>query len=242
MKNKTVFKTVIALLILLVFFFAQGAVVVVNHLEGTVSALIRGSIIWLLVIGTLLYYAVRYKSISVLGFRSSNLGSSKKLLFYIPLLVIAFSHFVAGFAADLSIGLFTANLFLTLSIGMAEEIYFRGIICRIWIDKSKAKAVVISSVLFGICHLMNIAGGAAVLTTTLQICFAVIYGFVFALIFIRAGSLIPCILFHALHDMCSFISAEGSTTMNVILGAAQTLILVMYFIYLVKDELVGKKK
>ena len=82
---------------------------------------------------------------------------------------------------------------------------------------------------------MNIAGGVAVLTTTLQICFAVIYGFVFALIFIRSGSLIPCILLHSLHDMCSFISADGSTTMNVILGAAQTVILVMYFIFLMKD-------
>ena len=242
MKNKQVPGTVIALLILLVFFFVQGAAAVVFQLEGSVSALVRGGIIWLLVICTLLYFAVRHKSISVLGIRRPKKGSSKKLLFCIPLIVVALSHFVAGPASGLSIGLFGADLFLTLSIGMAEEIYFRGIICRIWVEKGKVKAVVISSILFGICHLMNIAGGAGLLTTLLQICFAVIYGFVLALIFIRSGSLIPCILLHALHDMCSFISAEGSTTMNVILGAAQTVILVMYFIFLMKDEFVGKKK
>ena len=84
---------------------------------------------------------------------------------------------------------------------------------------------------------MNIAGGAGVLATLLQICFAFIYGLVFALIFIRSGSLIPCILLHALHDMCSFISADGTVTVNVVLGAVQTLILVMYLIYLMKEEL-----
>lgn len=84
---------------------------------------------------------------------------------------------------------------------------------------------------------MNIAGGAGMLATLLQICFAFIYGLVLALIFIKSGSLIPCILLHALHDMCSFISADGTVTVNVVLGAVQTLILVMYLIYLMKEEL-----
>ena len=94
--------------------------------------------------------------------------------------------------------------------------------------------MVISSVLFSVSHLMNIAGGAGALATLLQICFAVIYGLVFALILIRSNSLIPCVLLHTLHDMCSFISTECSVTMNVIIGAIQTVILVMYFIYLMK--------
>ncbi len=90
---------------------------------------------------------------------------------------------------------------------------YRGIVCDQYLDTMTVEATtararnfpdntLVASILFGICHLINIAGGAAVLTTTLQICFAVIYGFVLALIFIRSGSLIPCILFHALHDMC----------------------------------------
>ena len=237
MKNKQVLRTVTALLILLVFFFAQGAAAVVFQLEGSVSALVRGGIILLLVICTLLYFAVRHKSIAVLGFCRPKEGSLKKLLFCVPLIVVALSHFVVGPASGLSIGLFAADLFLTLSIGMAEEIYFRGIICNVWLEKGPYKAMVISSVLFGISHLMNIAGGAGVLATLLQICFAFIYGLVFALIFIRSGSLIPCILLHALHDMCSFISADGTVTVNVVLGAVQTLILVMYLIYLMKEEL-----
>ncbi len=237
MKNKQVLRTLIALLILLAFFFVQGAAAVIGQLEGAASALVRGGILWLLVICTLLYFAVRHKTVSIAGFRRPKRGSSRQLLFYIPLFVIALTHFAAGPASGLGAGLFAAELFLSLSIGMAEEIYFRSIICNIWLEKGPLKAMVISSVLFSVSHLMNIAGGAGTLATLLQICFAFIYGLVFALIFIRTESIIPCVLLHALHDMCSFVSSDGPANLNVIIGALQTVILVGYFVYLLKDEL-----
>lgn len=108
MKNNRILRTMIALLILLAFFFVQGAAAVAGHLEGTTSALVRGGIIWLLVICTLLYFAVRHKSIAALGFCRPKEGSLKKLLFCVPLIVIALSHFAAGPASGLSIGLFAA--------------------------------------------------------------------------------------------------------------------------------------
>ena len=149
-------------------------------------------------------------------------------------MIIAFSHFASGFDVKEGFGYIAANLFFTLSIGMAEELYFRGILCNIWLKKGPVRAMVVSSVLFGVCHLLNIAGGSGLAVTLLQICFAILYGLVFALIFIRSGSLIPCVLLHALHDLCSFLSAEGSVTMSIVLGAIQTVILILYFVYLLK--------
>ena len=78
MKNNRILRTMIALLILLAFFFVQGAAAVAGHLEGTTSALVRGGIIWLLVICTLLYFAVRHKSIAVLRFCRPKEGSLKE--------------------------------------------------------------------------------------------------------------------------------------------------------------------
>ena len=43
---------------------------------------------------------------------------------------------------------------------MAEEIFFRGIICGLWLKHDTIKAMIISSVLFGLSHILNIAGGA----------------------------------------------------------------------------------
>ena len=129
-----------------------------------------------------------------------------------------------------------ANLFLTLGIGMAEEIFFRGIICNLWLKYGVIKAMLLSSVLFGMSHILNVAGGADLLATILQVCFAIVYGMVFTVIFIEGNSLIPCVLMHALHDFCSFISAEGSMQSDMILGAVQFVILLAYFLYMLHQR------
>lgn len=148
------------------------------------------------------------------------------------LLLIALSPFTAGINFNGGAALILANLFLTLGIGMAEEIFFRGIICGLWLERGVGKAMIISSVLFGFSHLLNIAGGAELGETVLQICFALVYGMVFALIFAESGSLLPCVLPHALHDFCSFISGEASAQFEVFLGAVQFIVLLVYFLYL----------
>lgn len=231
-KNRLVWKTAWATLVLLLFFFAQGAIVVIGEIEGISSILIRGGVIWGLVALTLAYYIIRYREISKLGFRGAEKGTAKRMLYFSPLLLIALSPFAAGINFNGGAALIFANLFLTLGIGMAEEIFFRGIICGLWLECGVGKAMMLSSVLFGLSHILNLAGGADFGETILQICFALVYGMVFALIFAESGSLLPCVLLHALHDFCSFISGEGSAQFEIILGAVQFIVLLVYFLYL----------
>lgn len=125
-KDRIVLKTAGAMLVLLLFFFAQGAIVVITGIEGIPSALIRGAVIWGLVIITLANSIIRYKGISKLGFRSAEKGAAKRMLYFSPLLLIALSPFAAGINFNGGAALILANLFLTLGIGMAEEVFFRG--------------------------------------------------------------------------------------------------------------------
>lgn len=238
-KEHPVLKTAGALFVFLLFMFAQGAAVVIGHLEGTQSALIRGSIIWSLAIVTLVFLGIRQKGIACLGFVKMEKGSGRKVLYFIPLLVIAFSHFTAGLELREGMPYVLANAFFTLSVGMAEELYFRGIICNLWLKKGVVTGMLVSAILFGVSHLLNLAGGASIFATILQICFAFTYGLVFALLFTLGKSLIPCILLHALHDFCSFLSADVSLTFNIILGTIQFLILIGYFVYLLR---IGMRK
>lgn len=231
-KDGLVLKTIIASLVLLLFFFVQGAIVVINNIEGIYSILIRGAVIWCLVIITLIFYLIKDKELRGLGFVKMEKKAAKKLLCFAPLLLIAFSHFTAGFDLGEGIKFILANIFFTMAIGMAEEIYFRGIICNMWLKKGVVKAMLISAILFGLCHLLNIAGGASLPATILQICFAFVYGLVFALLFAVGKSIVPCVLLHALHDFCSYISADASMNFNIVLGAAQFVILIAYFVYL----------
>ena len=56
-------------------------------------------------------------------------------------LLIALSPLVAGVDLEEVAAFLFANLFLTLGIGMAEEIFFRGIICNLWLKYGVIKAM-----------------------------------------------------------------------------------------------------
>ena len=60
-KDRIVLKTAGAMLVLLLFYFAQGAIVVITGIEGIPSALIRGAVIRGLVIITLANSIILYK-------------------------------------------------------------------------------------------------------------------------------------------------------------------------------------
>ena len=55
-------------------------------------------------------------------------------------------------------------------------------------------------------------------------------------IYCIVNSLIPCVLLYALHDFCSFISAEGSMQSDMISGAVQFIILLAYFLYMLHQR------
>ncbi len=234
--NYIVIRTIAAAAVLLAFFFFQGMIVIVYHIEGTASALIRAAVIGTASLCAVVYSLLRYHSLTPIGFNRPERGSSGKLLFYIPLLLVAICPLLFGVDLEKGVEYIAANCFLALNIGLAEEIYFRGIICNLWLRKNVKKAVIISSVLFGACHLMNVMGGAGLAETLLQICFAFAYGIVFALIFISGKSIIPCILLHCFHDFCSFISASRSENENIILGAIQFVIITLYILLIIKNN------
>ncbi len=83
------------------------------------------------------------------------------------------------------------GLIVALVLGpISEELVFRGIVLRGFLQQySMRKAIVASSVLFGLFHLNPWHWPSATLG-----------GMLFAWWFVRTRSLIPCILGHALHN------------------------------------------
>jgi len=231
--NKLI-KTFFALLVFLLFMFAQGAVVVTGCVDGHYAVWARAGILWGLVAATLIYFFAKYKNLAGIGFGRGVQGVAKDLLYYIPLLAISLLYFTTGLNLGEGSYYIIANLFLTLAIGMAEEIYFRGIIGVIWLCKGKNKAMIISAVLFALCHMLNVIGGADFYLTLLQICFAFVYGMVFAILYFKGKSLVPLVLLHAFHDFCCYLSKGGTIRFNTLLAVIQACILVVYFIYLIR--------
>lgn len=225
----------------LLFFFAQGAALIVLKPEGALERIIPAVIIWVLCGAAMIFFKVRKIPLSEVGFKSAEKGSLKKLFFLIPLVAVALSGIIAG--VDFSRGALyiAASLFYVLAIGFAEEIYFRGIICNIWQHTGKTRAILLSSALFGACHALQAIANPDIVQTILAICFAFFYGIAFAQIFLITKSIIPGIAIHAFHDFCSFVGKSVSAEENIILGAAQTAV-ILAFICAIHFLVLSKKK
>lgn len=78
-----------------------------------------------------------------------------------------------------------------------EELLFRGAITKILLEKySPVKAILISGLIFGIFHINPV-----------QVVGAIIMGVVFAWIYYKTKSLVPCILIHILNNSLSVYSS-----------------------------------
>ena len=121
-----------------------------------------------------------------------------------------------------------------LLIGYVEEMLFRGFFFFFLIPKDGLKlSVIISSVTFGIGHIVNLFAGQANLETVIQVLFAIAWGFIFTMVYLKSGSLLPCIIAHGLVDAFSKFSDE-SITMAWVYMIATIIIAVVYCIYLSK--------
>ena len=112
-----------------------------------------------------------------------------------------------------------------LSTGLLEEILFRSatlsILLRKWGTSRKNIywIVLLSNLLFGSLHLINLVMGRRTLISTgAQIIYGTFFGVFFAACFLRNKSIWPAIITHALFDLCGNFSdiAVGSDTFRQI--------------------------
>lgn len=117
------------------------------------------------------------------------------------------------------------NVLMVLSIslvaGIVEEITFRSLILanfmRITRDyRGMLTAVIFSSLVFGSAHFTNLAAGADLMVTVTQFFAAFLMGLFFSGMYLTCGSIVPCMVFHFLHDVLAMlflgINASGAVT------------------------------
>lgn len=119
-------------------------------------------------------------------------------------------------------------LVLACLIGFVEEVIFRGLILQALAPKGIWKAAIVSSIVFGLMHLLNLMFGADLVATLWQTAYAVAMGFGFAAVTLRTGSLWPLVAIHALIDFAGFVTSQG--TIMVSLTSADIAIFSLYVV------------
>ena len=105
------------------------------------------------------------------------------------------------------------SLLMAAAPGISEEIVFRGIPISNWMRVSCTKrgilpCILLSGVVFGVIHGLNGMLGADVPSTVFQVGYATCLGVFLAAVFLRGGSLWPCILLHTLIDFTAFLAMD----------------------------------
>ena len=89
--------------------------------------------------------------------------------------------------------------------GFVEEVIFRGLLFRALARDSVNMAIAVSSITFGLGHLLNLVNGsgAGLAENLFQVTGAIAIGFLFVILFHRGGSLWPCVIAHAAINIAS---------------------------------------
>ncbi len=140
--------------------------------------------------------------------------TAKKMLYYIPIGLLLMANVMFGVKLNLSLGEAVLYMLTMLCVGFLEEVIFRGLLFKAMAKDGLKTAVIVSSVTFGIGHIINLfnGSGAELLPNILQVIYAVAAGFMFVMVFLKSGSLIPCIIGHGVFNALSVFSDEITLT------------------------------
>ena len=162
---------------------------------------------------------------------------AKAFLFFIPLAIITLRNIWTGFSANYTPAELVCFVVKMLCVGFLEEIIFRGFLfCAMRKDSLKT-AVIVSSVTFGIGHIVNLLNGSGMSLTDniFQIISAVFIGFLYVILFYRGGSLIPCILSHGIfNSLSAFSDNTVAETKEIILRVVLIVLVAAYSLILLK--------
>ncbi|MBR2496348.1 MAG: CPBP family intramembrane metalloprotease [Clostridia bacterium] len=160
----------------------------------------------------------------------------KTYLYFLPLVIIVSVNFWGGINVHLSLIESVFYVISMLCVGLLEEIIFRGFLFKYLCKDNLTVAIIVSSITFGIGHIVNLLSGADVLLTFLQIIYATCAGFLFTVIFYKSGSMLPCIITHSLINATSVIVFESNMTLSIITAVVLSVVSLVYALWIIKSD------
>lgn len=143
-------------------------------------------------------------------------GNVRNYLYFLPLALIASTNLWNGVTMNGSLWETALFILSMLCVGFLEEVIFRGFLFKAISRDNLKIAILVSSLTFGLGHIVNLLNGADLAPTLLQICYASAIGFLFVVIFYRGKSLLPCIFTHSVVNSLSIFGVKGSRAGEII--------------------------
>lgn len=149
-----------------------------------------------------------------LGLLPGTQFSWHKALYMIPMFAVATANLWHGIVLRYAPFETMWYIIAMLCIGFIEEILFRGYLLKLLMKRSTGLAILISSLTFALGHIVNLANGAALVPTLLQIIYALAIGVMLSVFVVKTGHLLPCCLFHGVFNALAAFSNEAGQTVG----------------------------
>lgn len=166
-------------------------------------------------------------------YKLDKLPKLKQFLYFIPLLLLMSVNLWTGININNSILEIICFMISMICVGFLEEIIFRGFLFQMMSKESLHQAIIVTSLTFGIGHILNLLNGAEFIPTIIQIIYAVSTGYMFAIILVKGNSLWPCIITHSVVNSLSIFCIHN-TVSTYIAPIILTIVPILYSIYLNK--------
>jgi len=146
----------------------------------------------------------------------TNFPKPKKFMYFIPLVLIMSVNLWNGINVNNSTTEIIFHMLTMVGVGFLEEIIFRGFLFKMMEKDNVNRAIVVTSITFGIGHIVNLLNGADLIPTLIQICYAIAAGYLFVIIFQKSKSLWPCIITHIVVNALSIFNGENMISLYVV--------------------------
>lgn len=183
-------------------------------------------------------------------FRAFKLKVSLKgLVMVIPAFLVVINNIpiIALITGNVQITASTLNVvlfvFYCFSIGLYEEVVFRGIVFPLCLMATKNKkhgvfwAMAISSAIFALGHIMALLSGASIVSTLLQIGYSFLIGAMCAIVVYITHNLTIAIVLHTIFDigglMTTFIAVGNQWDLATIIITAVLGVIVTAYMFIV---------
>ena len=122
-----------------------------------------------------------------------------------------------------------------LFVGFLEELIFRGLLFNAMRKDNVETAIIVTSILFGIGHIVNLFNGRGMelVANICQVVYAAAIGFLFVTIFYKGGSLWPCIITHSIvNAMSTFANDTVAARYQIPIAMVMVVIAMAYALIL----------
>ena len=144
-----------------------------------------------------------------------KIQNSKDFLYFIPLLAIVSVNIWNGINIQNTTSEIISHILTMIGVGFLEEIIFRGFLFKMMEKDGLNSAIIVSSITFGIGHIINLLNGAEFIPTLIQVCYAIAGGYMFVMIFHKGKSLLPCIIAHSAINALSIFNIDNNLSMYI---------------------------